>query len=52
MIVAGYLLIYFGEVDSTQALVIAPIILTIGYCIMIPVAILYRKKIRGGSSTG
>ena len=42
-IVIGYILMYTGRVDSYQAVTISPIILVIGYCIIIPISILYRK---------
>ena len=52
-IAAGYIIMYLGEVNSTQTLVTSPRLLIIGYCIFIPIAIIYKpKKIRGGSSTG
>ena len=52
-IVLGYIIMYLGEVNSTQTLVTSPRLLIIGYCIFIPIAIIYKpKKIRGGSSTG
>jgi hypothetical protein len=33
-----------GEVDSTQSVTIAPLLLFLGYVIIIPVSIMYRKK--------
>ena len=39
----GYLLMYTGEVTSYQSIIIAPFFLVIGYCILIPVSILYKK---------
>ena len=49
-IIVGYLLMYFGETDSIQSVKIAPFGLFVGYCVLIPISILY--KYRGGSSTG
>lgn len=47
----GVLLLFLGNIAlaqmpvfGTMPLVIAPILLVIGYCIVIPVAIFYRKK--------
>ena len=39
----GYILMYTGKVTSYQSITIAPIFLIIGYCILIPVSILYKK---------
>ena len=39
----GYLLMYTGEVRSYQSITIAPFFLVVGYCIFIPVSILYKK---------
>ncbi len=33
-----------GELNSVQALSVSPVVLLIGYLVIIPVAILYRKK--------
>ncbi len=43
-IIIGYFLMAKGEVNSTQALSIAPVVLLIGYLVIIPTAILYKKK--------
>lgn len=54
----GFLLIVFGYValaqepwDGTMPLVIAPILLVLGYCIVIPIGILYRRKAEGESTS-
>ena len=39
----GYLLMHTGEVTSYQAIKIAPLFLVIGYCVFIPVSLLYKK---------
>ena len=43
-IIAGYLLMAYGETESTLSVKIAPLILILGYCILIPLAILIKKK--------
>ncbi len=43
-IIFGYLLMAWGETESPQSIKIAPIILIIGYCIIIPAAILIKPK--------
>ena len=40
----GYIVMATGETESIQSVKIAPIILIIGYCIMIPAAILVKPK--------
>jgi F0F1-type ATP synthase assembly protein I len=40
----GYLLMWIGGVDDALSLVISPIILMIGYCVIIPFGIMYRRK--------
>lgn len=43
-IVLGYIVMATGKTYSFQSLTISPIILLIGYLILIPIAILYTKK--------
>mgnify|MGYP002039699830 CR=1 FL=1 len=43
VIILGYTIMAFGEVDSFQSIKLAPIILLIGYLIIIPLSIFYRK---------
>ena len=43
VIIMGYLIMYSGEVDSFQSLVISPLLLLLGYLVIIPVALLYKK---------
>ena len=44
IIIVGYLIMYLGEVDSFQSLILSPILLLIGYLIIIPYALLYRNN--------
>lgn len=44
VIVLGYVLMASGGVEDAMALVIAPIVLIFGYCVIIPFGILYKKK--------
>ena len=44
IILLGYLIMATGETESIQSVKIAPIILVIGYCIVIPLAILLKPK--------
>jgi hypothetical protein len=43
-IVAGYIIMATGTVNSFQSLTLAPIMLFIGYVVVIPVALIYRPK--------
>ena len=49
-IIIGYIIMYLGETEGVQSVKISPAVLFIGYCILIPISILYKS--RGGSSTG
>ena len=44
VIIVGYLIMYLGKVDSFQSLTLSPILLLIGYLIIIPYALLYRNN--------
>jgi hypothetical protein len=44
LVILGFIAMAEGSVDGTLPLVVAPILLVIGYCVIIPVGILYRKK--------
>lgn len=44
VIIAGYLAMLEGSVEGFLPLVVSPILLVLGYCIIIPVGILYRKS--------
>ncbi len=43
-IIAGYLFMATGSVNSVQSLTIAPIILLIGYLVLIPLALIYKSR--------
>ena len=43
VIIVGYLIMYLGDVNSFQSLVISPLLLLLGYLVVIPVALLYKK---------
>ena len=43
VIIVGYLIMYLGEVNSFQSLVISPLLLLDGYLVIIPLALLYKK---------
>ena len=45
LISMGYILMYTGEVSSYQSIKLAPLLLVIGYCIIIPISILYKNVI-------
>jgi hypothetical protein len=44
VIVAGYLSMLEGSVEGFLPLVVAPILLVVGYCVIIPAGILYKKS--------
>ena len=44
LIILGYIVMASGEVNSFQSLTVAPIILFVGYIILIPAALIYRDK--------
>ncbi len=44
LIVLGYVALSREPWDGTMALVVAPILLVLGYCVVIPFGILYRSK--------
>jgi hypothetical protein len=43
-LVLGYVLLSIGPADSGWSLNIAPIVLIIGYCVLIPLAIFWKPK--------
>lgn len=43
-IILGYIFMAQGPWDSVASLTIAPILLIIGYLVLVPVAILFHKK--------
>ena len=44
VIMLGYFIMASGETESLQSVKIAPLILIVGYCILIPAAILVKPK--------
>jgi len=44
LIISGYVIMARGSVNSFQSLTLAPIMLFLGYIVMIPIALIYRKK--------
>jgi len=40
IIIVGYFIMYIGEVNSFQSVTLAPILLIVGYLILIPISIL------------
>jgi hypothetical protein len=44
VIVAGYLAMLEGSVEGFLPLVLSPILLVTGYCVVIPIGIMYRKR--------
>jgi hypothetical protein len=44
IIFLGYIALSYGPWDGSLSLTIAPILLVIGYCVVIPISIIYRKK--------
>jgi uncharacterized membrane protein HdeD (DUF308 family) len=43
-IVLGYVALSGNQVEGFSQLTLAPILLVIGYCIIVPFGIMYRKK--------
>ncbi|MBN2413252.1 hypothetical protein JXQ31_16340 [candidate division KSB1 bacterium] len=43
-IILGYVSLSKGPADSFWSLTLAPILLVIGYCILVPLAIFWRSK--------
>ena len=43
-IILGYIALAQDPWDGTMPLVVAPILLVLGYCIVIPIGILFRKR--------
>ena len=52
IILAGYWALSQPPANSFLSLTVAPILLVIGYCVIIPVAIMYRKAEPGLSQNG
>jgi hypothetical protein len=43
VIIAGYLAMLGGSIEGFRSLVLAPLLLVAGYCVIIPFGILYRR---------
>ena len=43
LVFLGYFIMAYGEVDSFQSLVISPLLLLLGYLVIIPLALLYKQ---------
>ena len=43
-IILGYFVMATGETESIQSVKIAPLILIVGYCVLMPAAILVKPK--------
>ena len=52
MLIIGYFVMSTGPWNSTPAIVISPIILLIVYILIVPAAILFRKKVRESKTEG
>ena len=52
VIVAGYVAMLEGSVEGFLPLVLSPILLVTGYCIVIPLGIMYRKSAPKEPATG
>jgi hypothetical protein len=44
VIILGYIALSGNQVEGFSQLTLAPILLVLGYCVIIPVGIMYRKK--------
>jgi len=45
-VIVGYLVMSSGDAVSSLSVTIAPLILALGYCVIIPCGIIYKKKTR------
>jgi len=44
VIILGFIFLSIGPVNSFWSLDLAPVFLVVGYCVVLPVAIMYRKR--------
>lgn len=44
LLVLGYIALSIGPLDGFWTLSVAPFLLVAGYCVVLPLAVLYRKK--------
>ena len=42
VIIIGYILMYTGGTDGFRSIILSPIVLVAGYCVIIPVSIMIR----------
>ena len=42
-VIVGYIVMHTGGTNSFKSLTLAPILLVLGYCLIIPVSIFYKK---------
>ena len=52
VILAGYAAMLEGSVEGFFPLVVAPILLVLGYCVIIPLGIMFKKSYLKGESDG
>ena len=52
IIIAGYIALGQQPWDGTMPLVVAPILLVLGYCVVIPFGILFREKTQTTQALG
>ena len=48
-IILGYVLMAIGDTYSSLSLTVAPVILFVGYIVIVPIAIMYRNKEDAGT---
>jgi len=44
VIILGYIALSENKVEGFMPLVVAPLLLVVGYCVIVPFGIMYRKK--------
>jgi len=44
VVILGFVIMARGDLESTQSLTVAPIVLLVGYLVIIPIAIMFQKK--------
>ncbi len=52
LIILGYVALAQPPANSFMSLTVAPILLILGYCVVIPFAIMYQKKLPAPSPNG
>ena len=50
IIIIGFYLMSVGQWNSSTALVVSPILLMIGYLLVFPASIFYKKRTKGDTS--